>query len=51
MASGLICLDAVTLRGERAEAHLPTLLTDIKAIVDSQSQVDPQFRTSRLTLV
>jgi hypothetical protein len=49
LASGLICLDAVTLRGrKRAEAHLPTLLTDIKAIVDSQSQVDPQFRTSRL---
>jgi len=49
LASGLICLDAVTLRGrKRAEAHLPTLLTDIKAIVDSQSQVDPQFRTGRL---
>jgi len=27
---------------------LPTLLTDIQAIVDSQSQSDPQFRTSRL---
>ena len=49
LASGLICLDAVTLRGrKRAEAHLPTLLTDIKAIVDSQSQTDPQFRTARL---
>jgi hypothetical protein len=49
LASGLICLDAVTLRGRKpAEAHLPTLLTDIKAIVDSQSQVDPQFRTNRL---
>jgi DDE family transposase len=49
LASGRICLDAVTLRGrKRAEAHLPTLLTDIKAIVDSQSQVDPQFRTRRL---
>ena len=49
VASGLSCLDAVTLRGrKRAEAHLPTLLTDIKAIVDSQSQVDPQFRSSRL---
>jgi hypothetical protein len=27
---------------------LPSLLTDIQAIVDSQSQTDPQFRTNRL---
>jgi hypothetical protein len=33
---------------KRAEAHLPNLLTDIAAIVDAQSQVDPQFRTKRL---
>ena len=47
--SGLTCLDAFTLRHrKRAEEHLPTLLTDIQAIVDSQSQADPQFRTSRL---
>jgi hypothetical protein len=47
--SGVICLDAFTRRGrKRAEAHLPTLLTDIQAIVDSQSQADPQFRTTRL---
>jgi hypothetical protein len=49
LATGLICLDAFTLRRrKRAEEHLPYLLTDIKAIVDSQSQVDPQFRTTRL---
>jgi len=30
------------------EVHLPNLLPDIKAIVDSQSQADPQFRTHRL---
>ena len=30
------------------EEHLPNLLVDIKALVDSQSQVDPQFRTNRL---
>jgi hypothetical protein len=37
------------LRGrKRAEAHLPNLLTDLQAIVDSQSQTDPQFRTTRL---
>ena len=47
--SGLACLDAYALRGrKRAEDHLPNLLTDIKAIVDSQSQADPQFRTQRL---
>ncbi len=49
LASGLICLDAFTLRQrKRAEEHLPNLLTDILAIVDSQSQADPQFRTTRL---
>src|SRR6266487_1650366 len=49
LATGLICLDAFTLRRrKRAEEHLPNLLTDIQAIVDSQSQADPQFRTSRL---
>jgi hypothetical protein len=49
LESGLICLDAFTLRRrKRAEEHLPTLLTDIQAIVDSQSQADPQFRSTRL---
>lgn len=47
--SGLVCLDAYSLRGrKRAEEHLPNLLTDIKAIVDRQSQADPQFRSQRL---
>jgi hypothetical protein len=47
--SGIECVDAFRLRGrKRAEDHLPTLLTDIQAIVDSQSQADPQFRTQRL---
>lgn len=47
--TGLLCLDAFSLRRrKRAEEHLPNLLTDIKAIVDSQSQADPQFRTTRL---
>ena len=49
LESGLICLDNVAARGrKRAEDHLPNLLTDIAAIVDSQSQADPQFRTNRL---
>jgi hypothetical protein len=47
--SGLICIDNFAARGrKRAEAHLPNLLSDIAAIVDSQSQADPQFRTRRL---
>ena len=46
---GMICIDAFSWRGrKRSEEHLPTLLIDLKAIVDSQSQADPQFRTTRL---
>jgi hypothetical protein len=49
LESGFICLDAFSARGrKRAEVHLPHLLDDIRAIVDSQSQNDPQFRTQRL---
>ena len=47
--SGFTCLDAFSARGrKRAEDHLPNLLSDIQAIVDSQSQADPQLRTTRL---
>ena len=47
--SGIICVDAFALRGrKRAEEHLPNLLTDLQAIVDSQSQADPQCRSNRL---
>jgi len=47
--SGITCVDAFALRArKRAEERLPHLLTDIRALVDSQSQVDPQFRTRRL---
>lgn len=49
LESGLQCFDAIsTRRRKRAEEHLPDLLADIKAIVDSQSQTDPQFRSNRL---
>jgi len=49
LESGCTCLDAFAARGrKRREAHLPHLLPDIRAIVDSQSQADPQFRTNRL---
>lgn len=48
-SSGFRCLDAFGARGrKRAEVHLPALLPDIRAIVDSQSQTDPHFRTQRL---
>lgn len=46
---GMVCVDAFSSRGrKRSEEHLPTLLIDLNAIVDSQSQADPQFRTNRL---
>src|ERR1700676_5245517 len=46
---GIVCVDGFALRGrKRSEDHLPNLLIDLTAIVDSQSQADPQFRTSRL---
>src|SRR5262245_42682227 len=49
LESGFTCLDAFAARGRKpVEAHLPTLLRDMKAIVASQSQTDPQFRTTRL---
>ena len=49
LESGFTCLDAVSARGrKRVETYLPHLVSDIRAIVDSQSQADPQFRTNRL---
>jgi hypothetical protein len=49
LTTGRVCLDAFSLRRrKRAEEHLPYLLRDIQAIVDSQSQADPQFRSKRL---
>jgi hypothetical protein len=49
LQSGFTCLDAFSARGrKRAEDHLPHLLSDIQALVDSQSQAGPQFRTMRL---
>jgi hypothetical protein len=45
----IVCVDAYTSRGrKRSEEHLPNLLRDITALVDGQSQADPQFRTTRL---
>jgi hypothetical protein len=46
---GIPLQDNFAARGrKRAEVHLPHLLTDIHAIVQSQSQTDPQVRTNRL---
>jgi hypothetical protein len=49
LESGITCVDAFGSRGRKpSEEHLPNLLTDIRAIVDRQSQTDPQFKTNRL---
>ena len=46
---GMVCIDAFSSRGrKRSEEHLPTLLSDITAIVDGQGQADPHLRTHRL---
>src|SRR4030095_3865794 len=50
LESGFTCLEAFAARGRQpVEAHLLALLRDRKAIVDSQSQTEPQFRTTRLS--
>lgn len=42
-------IDQYHQRGrKKSEEHLPNLLDDICAIVDSQSQTDPTFQTQRL---
>lgn len=49
LESGVRCLDNFSARGrKRAEAHLPNLLGDMRTILESQSQTDPTFRTTRL---
>jgi len=50
LESGFACLDAFAARGrQRVEGHLPHLLSDIRAMVDSPSQADPQFWTHRFS--
>ncbi len=47
--TGITCRDNFQARGRKqAEEHLPRLLDDLKAIVDGQSQTDPQFKSNRL---
>ena len=49
LRTGIPCCEGFALRGRKpAETRLPHLLEDIQAIVDGQSQTDPQFRNNRL---
>ncbi len=49
LTSGITCVDNYSARGRyKAEEHLPNLLEDIKSLVDSQSQIDPSFKSQRL---
>ena len=49
LKTGIVCVDNFSAKGRlKAESHLPNLLSDIKNIVDSQSQTDPSFKSQRL---
>ncbi len=49
LRTGITCLANYAARGrKRAEEHWPHLLADLRAIVDGQSQTDPQFQSHRL---
>jgi hypothetical protein len=46
---GITCIDNYSARGRKSSGtHLPTLLEELKAIVDGQSQIDPKFKSARL---
>ncbi|WP_416211836.1 ISAzo13-like element transposase-related protein [Nostoc sp. DedQUE05] len=49
LTTSITCMDNYRSRGRnKAEAKLPNLLEDIKKIVDSQRQVDPDFKGERM---
>ncbi|NWJ95891.1 MAG: hypothetical protein HXX20_08925 [Chloroflexi bacterium] len=49
LESGVPIEDNFSARGRKlVEEELPNLLTDMKAILDSQSQTDPQFKSNGL---
>jgi hypothetical protein len=51
LRSGLTCVDDYPARGRsRAEAQLPNLPADIRALADQHSQTDPSFQSTRLYL-
>ena len=46
-ASGIVCLDNFGARGnKKAEAKMPELERDIRALAEPHSQSDPQFRSA-----
>ena len=49
LRAGVICVDAVGRRGRKpAEAALPNLEADLRAMAEPASQTDPTFRTTQL---
>jgi len=49
LTSGVNCIDAFNLRGRKAtQEKYPNLSSDIKSLIDPQSQTDPKFRSKRL---
>jgi hypothetical protein len=49
LRTGIRCIDAFNMRGrKKTEEHLPNIREDIKDIIDSQSQTDPKFDSTRL---
>jgi Rhodopirellula transposase DDE domain len=49
LKTGITCADNYSGRGrKKVEHYLPSLLSDIKSLVDSQSQTDPSFKSERL---
>lgn len=47
--SGIICVDNYSARGrKKVEEHQPSLIDEIKNLVDAQSQTDPSFKSQRL---
>ena len=49
LRTGIRCEDAFNARGrKKIEAYLPNIKDDIKDIIDSQSQTDPKFDSTRL---
>lgn len=49
LKSGITCIDNYSARGrKRVEKKLPSMTSDIKSLVDGQSQIDPSFKSERL---
>jgi hypothetical protein len=49
LQSGIRCVDNYSARGrKKIEEHRPSLIDDIKKLVDAQSQTDPSFKSQRL---